>query len=88
MKNIKNSESIFVPADKTTNIYQMSADSYKKLLHENVTSKYKKASPGAKTTIDQEAKVIASRLNLDDRIECLAERPAFVTLKDHTHRKL
>ena len=83
IKEVKKSKSIFVPADKTTNIYKLSPDSYKKLLHENVTSKYKKASAEVKATIDREAKSIASRLKLDERIECMAESPAFVSLKDH-----
>jgi len=33
--------------------------------------------------IDREAKVIAKELDLDGRVECLAQRDAFITLKDH-----
>jgi hypothetical protein len=33
--------------------------------------------------IENEAKSIAEKLNLDDRINTIAQREAFVTLKDH-----
>ena len=33
----------FVAADKTTNIYKMDVDNYRKLLRDNITSTYKKA---------------------------------------------
>ena len=61
----------------------MRPDNYDKLLTENVTAKYKAAPTGIKRKIDLEAKSIAKSLNLQDRVECLAERPAFITLKDH-----
>ena len=73
----------FIAADKTTNVYKMRPDNYDKLLTENVTAKYKAAPTGIKRKIDLEAKSIAKSLNLQDRVECLAERPAFITLKDH-----
>ena len=41
MKNdiskIKSSPNFSVPADKTTNMYEMPPDNYKKLLYENIT---------------------------------------------------
>ena len=83
VKSIQSSPDIFVPADKTTNIYKVSPEVYKKLLHDNITASYEKTTPLKKHEIDSEAKTIAEPLKLDDRIECLAEREAFITLKDH-----
>ena len=80
---ISKSKDLFVPADKTTNLYAMPPDDYKKLLAENVTKTYKKAEPGAKRAIDREARDIAADLQLSDRIEQMAPNPAFVTIKDH-----
>ena len=40
---IKKSRNIFVPADKTTNMYELAVNNYKKLLADNVTSTYQKA---------------------------------------------
>jgi hypothetical protein len=83
VKEIKKSTDMMVSADKSTNLYSMDKDNYVKLLTENITKVYKKAEEKTKTCIDKEAKEIATKLKLADRIECLANRSAFVTLKDH-----
>ena len=83
IKEIRNSKSVLVAADKTTNIYKMSPESYRKLLTDNITKEYKKTDSSKKHEIDVEAKKIAQSMNLADKIECLAEREAFITLKDH-----
>ena len=82
-KTIQSSKEVFVPADKSTNIYKMSVSNYNKLLHDNITADYKKTNSEAKLTIDRQAKAIAVDLKLADRIECIAKREAFITLKDH-----
>ena len=82
-KEIRNSTSLYVPADKTTNLYKLQTESYKKLLNDNITKDYKKTEMSTKRSIDQEAKKIANALQLDERIECLVERETFITLKDH-----
>ena len=74
---------LFMFADKTTNMYEVSATEYKKLLHDNITKKYRKSTPRLEKAINMEAKCIAKKINLDDRIDSLAENPAFITLKDH-----
>ena len=70
---------IFLPADKTTNMYEMPPDNYKKLLYENITKTYKKSTSRLEKSINMEAKYIAKKIKLDDRIECLATTPAFIT---------
>ena len=54
---------------------------------DNLTSTYKKASTNIIRNINNEAKNIATNLHIDDRAECMAERQAFVTLKDHKDNK-
>ena len=83
IKEIRNSPDMFVFADKTTNIYKMPPDSHDKMLLENVTSAYKLAPSNTERKINLEAKSIAKSLKLQDRIECIAEKTAFITLKDH-----
>ena len=68
-------------ADKTTNLYEMPPNQYKTLLNNNITKVYLKADPNAKRNIDEEAKRLSKQLNLEDRIECYAKRPTFITLK-------
>ena len=83
VKTVTSSPSILVPADKTTNMYKMSTADYKKILLNNITSTYTKTEESTLQNINEEAKTIATKLNLDDRIECFAQRNAFLTLKDH-----
>ena len=42
IKQIKRESKIFVPADKSCNIYKMDRETYEKLFHENITKTYKK----------------------------------------------
>ena len=80
---MKRSKSIFVPADKTTNIYKLQPAEYNKLLNDSITSSYEKSTDSTKAAIDKEAKQIAERLNIADRAETFAKRDAYITLKDH-----
>ena len=48
-----------------------------------MTTTYKKTDPKTTRDINREAKNIATKLDLADRIECIADKPAFITLKDH-----
>ena len=83
IRTIRESKSLLVFADKTSNIYEMPLEEHNKLLKENITKTYKHAPPKLEASINFEAKHIASKLALSDRIERLAKTPAFITLKDH-----
>ena len=83
ISEIRNSDKVFVFADKTSNIYKMSPDSYNKLLKENVTKTYKKAPVFLESSINKEAKCISKSYNVDNRAEILAKSSAFISLKDH-----
>ena len=80
---INRSTALYVPADKTTNLYKVEVKDYEKLLHDNITTTYQKVSKDTARIINMEAKDIAEQLKLDDRIEQAAEQKAFITLKDH-----
>ena len=80
---IKKPIKVLIPADKTTNYYTMTPDSYDKFIKENVTKTYKKSSHSVANKLDTQSASIAKQLKLDDRIEKLAKNEAFITLKDH-----
>ena len=61
----------------------MQISEYKKLLNNNITAKYKKASNQVIKNINKEAKSIATNLELDNRIEQYSNKSAFITIKDH-----
>ena len=69
-------------ADKSTNLYQLAKESYKKLLHSSITQTYRKAPVNPKRKIDRESKKFAKNLNLQDRMECYSDNHAYITLKD------
>ena len=81
--SLNSSQNIIVPADKTTNLYGVEIDNYKKLFRDNITATYQKTEDSTVAKINKEAKAIASKLKLDDRIERFPTRKAFITLKDH-----
>ena len=83
VKDIKKATDVLVFADKTTNIYRVSTDAYQKLLHDNITKTYKKTDEKLKNNINKEAKEIAKKLGLDNRMQGYANSTAFITLKDH-----
>ena len=84
--DIKNSDKMFIPADKTTNfLYKLQPDIYDQLLHTNITKDYKKAQQTAEKIITAKHKQIATNLELDDRINITPHNQAFITLKDHKH---
>ena len=68
---------------KITNFYRLDAHEYKQLMNTAVTKSYRKASTDAAATIISAEKQIAKNLNLDNRIDALAAKSAFITLKDH-----
>ena len=83
ISKIKKSTKAFIPADKTSNFYQLDKTQHDKLLRDSITATYKKASTDAANIIDSQAKSIAQELNIDSRTEQIAKQQAFITLKDH-----
>ena len=83
LQDIRNSSNVFVKADKTRNMYEVSNSEYKKLLKDNVTAAYKKCNPSVVSDVNAEAACIADKLQLSDRVQCVAEKCAFITIKDH-----
>ena len=83
LENIQSSKNILAFADKSTKLYELFKESYEKLLHDNITQRYKKAPVNTKRKIDRESKRFAKTLSLDDKMECYSDNPAYITLKDH-----
>lgn len=81
--SINKGSNLYVPADKTTNVYEMNASDYKTLLKKNIEKEYKNAPNNAETHINTEAKAFAQTLKIDERVEILAPYESFITLKDH-----
>ena len=83
LKATKSDNKLTIKADKTSNYYKMDREKYNELVNKNVTKTYKKASKSEVLSMNREAKQIAENIKLSDRIEQLAEKEVFITLKDH-----
>jgi hypothetical protein len=64
VKDINTSKNVFVFADKTKNIYEVSPTEYNKLLTENITKSYKLGDDRITDDINQELREISSNLNI------------------------
>ena len=80
---INKSKNIFVKADKTSNVYEVSKETYQKYRHNNITTHYAKAEESTEKNINLEARQITERLKISDRVEPIAHQEAYVTIKDH-----
>ena len=61
----------------------MEVANYKKFLHDNITTTYKKADQRKFNNINRDAKKIAIDLDLEDRIKKMQESESYITVNDH-----
>ena len=71
---IKSSQSVFVRADKTRNLYELGKDRYERLVTENITRHYKTVGEDTYGEINTEAQDIASKHRIADRMDVMAKR--------------
>ena len=83
VKQIHNSTNLYVPADKTPNVYTVSKQTYEQLLNKNITAHYTKDRDDTENLINKEASGIANKLNIADRVQVMTNQQCYVTLKDH-----
>ena len=83
LTKIKTDEKLLVAADKTTNFYRLDAPTYDTLLNTAITKTYEKAPAQATSRIISDEKKIAKSLGIDNRVDSLATKDSFITLKDH-----
>ena len=83
IKYIEQSKNVFVIADKTSNVYEVTKEVYNKHLRDNITNHYQKGDNDTENMINQEAKHITENLEISDRVEPIAHKNAYLTIKDH-----
>ena len=83
MKRINPPPNVSMFVDKTRNTYECTPTDYEKTLKENVTKTYKIGSENMIDDINSELQTIPSDLSTSDRIETMARKEAFATVKDH-----
>ena len=82
-KKIRKSHAAIVPADKSSNFYELSTQEYTQMINNSITAEYKKTGDQTKNELDKTSASIARSLEIDDRVEQFQTSPAYVLLKDH-----
>ena len=85
ISKIKSSANMFIFADKSKNIYEMKPQDHEKLIMENITKTYQKASDKLEKAINMEAKSITKSYKLAERIDHLPRSETFIDLEDHKY---
>ena len=83
IKEINKDSKVFVKADKTASHYKVEVEAFENLMAKSVHKDYRKTDDAKVEEIQEEAKVIACKLKLGDRIFKTSKRIANITLKDH-----
>jgi len=83
IRTINHSDKLYVPADKTTNMYRMKKDDYQKILTDSITAKNKIDTRNLKSSINIQGKEIVKDFTIAVRFDVNGENNYFVTLKDH-----
>jgi hypothetical protein len=74
---------MYILAVKTKTLYKTTPDQYDKILKDNITKSYKLGETNMLNNVNEDLRYIAIELSIDNRIETMAKREAFVTAKDH-----
>ena len=83
VNRINKSKNVFILADKTSNVYELDPNTYKQLKNNNILPTYKKTDIETVNNINREAKHLTQQLQIDNRVEIIADKEAYVTIKDH-----
>ena len=83
MRRIKESDCIFVKSDKSGSLYEIEKGKFKQMMFKDVVKHYRKAPPDLEKELNSEAKMLAHRLGIVDRVEKYNTKNCFITIKDH-----
>ena len=68
IRKIKNDQKVYCPADKTSNFYRVEPEEADTLIEKEINKEYKKAEEDIVKDVIEEAKGIANKLEIDDRV--------------------
>ena len=79
----KESDSIFVKSDKSGNLYKIEKGKYKQMMFKEVVKCYRKTPPDLEKELNSEAKILAHRLGIVNRVEKYNTKNCSIKIKDH-----
>ena len=80
--NLTNNANMIGLADKSGNMYDVTPEDYDQRLHDHITQDYRKGSLDQFNEVAKKDKIIAKKLDIDDRMFVTMPREAFGTYKD------
>ena len=83
LRKVRSSKKTLTFADKTSNMYRLEKEEYRRLLQNAVTTTYKKSNKETERRINCEGIKYAKEANILDKVEVNGTANCFVTLKDH-----
>ena len=83
VRKVRSSKKTLTFADKTSNIYRLEKEEYRRLLQNAVTATYKKSNKEIEKGIHCEGIKYTKEANILDKIEVNDTANCFLTLKDH-----
>ena len=83
IKEIKSTNKIIVPADETRDLNHEEKEDYKKYLKDNITKTYKKSTNSKVNRVDRDAKKVADKLLMSDKVDQLEKHDKYITVKNY-----
>lgn len=84
IKNIKNSNKLWIKADKSKNFYKIKPSEYDKLVTDKITSFYKKDKDNnTLSSINEDICKFANKFGVADRMGKFNVKDAYILFKDH-----
>ena len=83
VRKVRSSKKTLTFADKTSNIYRLEKEEYRRLLQNAVTATYEKFDKETERRINCEGIKYTKEANILDKVQVKGTTNCFVTLKDH-----
>ena len=83
IRKIRVSNCIFTKSDKSGNLYEVYKNKYRQMIFKEVIKHYNKAPRHLEKELNSEAKMLATKLGIVDRVEKYNLKNCFITIKDH-----
>ena len=83
INTIHSTDTTLTFADKTSSLYKLKKEQYKKMLNDSITTTYKKASDNIHNKINTDGKKLMKDKDILNRMLTNGKNECFITLKDH-----
>ena len=83
INNIRNSDAVYVKADKSRNLYKMSPSNYNNLKLHAITKDYKTDRDKTLLKMNTDTLNHANKLNITERIGGVKQKNSYILIKDH-----